>query len=142
MIKRRVKRLKPLLPTLKEKKRYLAFEIISKSKIKAFSEVSKAIWASTLSFAGTRGAAKMGINVIKYNQQKQRGLIRVSHKSLNELKASLTFIDNIEKQPVIVRSIGASGILAKAEKLLKQNLKETSKNGNILMIRQKSNSKR
>ena len=113
-----MKGLKPLLPTLKEKKRYLAFEIVSKSKIKAFSEVSKAIWASTLSFAGTKGAAGMGIWVLpeKYNATKQTGLIRVEHRSLDELKASLALIKEIEGQPVIVRSKGASGILAKAEK--------------------------
>jgi len=112
-----MKGLKPLLPTLKEKKRYLAFEIISKSKVKAFSEVSRAIWSSTLSFAGTKGAARMGMWVFpeKYNPEKQRGLIRVSHRSLDELKASLALIKNIEEQPVIVRSIGASGIMEKAE---------------------------
>ena len=113
-----MKGLKPLLPTLKEKKRYLAFEIISKSKIRAFSEVSRAIWTSTLSFAGTKGAAKMGIWVFpeKYNMENQRGLIRVEHRNLDELKASLALINKIEEQPVIVRSIGASGILAKAER--------------------------
>ncbi len=111
-----MKGLKPLLPTLKEKKRYLAFEIISKSKIKAFSEVSKAIWASTLSFAGTNGAARMGIQILKYDPDKQKGLIRVAHRNIDELKASITLINQIENQPAIVRSIGASGILAKAEK--------------------------
>ena len=110
-------KLKSLLPTLKEKKRYLAFEIISKSEIKAFSEVSKTIWGSTLSFAGTKGTANMGIWVFpeKYNPEKQRGIIRVGHKYMDELKASLALIKEIEQQPAIVRSIGASGILAKAE---------------------------
>ena len=113
-----MKGLKPLLPSLKEKKRYLAFEIISKSRIKAFSEVSKAVWASTLSYAGTRGTANMGIWALpeKYNAAKQKGLIRVGHRNMDELKASLALIKEIENQPVIVRSIGASGILTKAEK--------------------------
>ncbi len=113
-----MKGLKPLLPTLKEKKRYLAFEIISKSKIKAFSEVSRAIWASTLSYAGTKGTAKMGIWVMPelYNPEKQKGLIRVEHRNMDELKASLALINQIEQQPAIVRSIGASGILNKAQK--------------------------
>lgn len=116
-MKGKMKGLKPLLPSLKEKKRYLAFEIVSKSKIKAFSEVSKAIWASTLSYAGTKGTAKMGIWVFPetYNPEKQRGLIRVGHKHLEELKAALALITLIEQQPAIIRSIGASGILAKAE---------------------------
>ena len=115
---RQIRRLKPLLPTLKEKKRYLAFEIISKTKIKAFSEVSKAIWASALGFVGTKGSASLGIKLFmdKYNDNSQRGLIRVSHAGLDTLKASLALITKIEEQPVIVRSLGASGILAKAQK--------------------------
>ncbi len=108
-------KLKSLLPTLKEKKRYLAFEIISKSEIKAFSEVSKAIWTSTLSFAGTNGVAKMGIWVFPEKFNEQKGIIRVNHKYMEELKASLALIKEIEQQPAIVRSTGASGILAKAE---------------------------
>ena len=111
-------RLKPLSPTLKEKKRYLAFEILSEGKIKAFSEVSKAIWASVLQFVGTKGAARLGIKLFseKYNPEAQRGLIRVVHTGLDELKASLALITSIDQHQVIVRSIGASGILAKAEK--------------------------
>ena len=111
-------RLKPLLPTLKEKKRYLAFEIISKSKIKAFSDVSKAILASALSFAGTKGVAKMGMWVIenKYSADTQRGLIRVTHTSLDELRASIALVKEIGEQDVVVKSLGVSGIMAKAEK--------------------------
>jgi len=111
-------RLKPLLPSLKEKKRYLAFEIISKGRIKAFSEVSKALWASTLSYAGTKGVARMGMWIFpeQYNAEAQKGLIRVAHRSLDELRAALALVKQIEDQPVIVRSLGASGVLAKAEK--------------------------
>ncbi|HLF54237.1 MAG TPA: Rpp14/Pop5 family protein [Candidatus Nanoarchaeia archaeon] len=111
-------KLKPLLPSLKEKKRYLAFEIVSKSKIKSFSEAAKAIWASTLAFAGTKETARMGLMVLPetFNKDKQRGLIKIGHKNVEELKASLALINQIEQQPVIVRTIGVSGILAKAEK--------------------------
>ena len=113
-----MKRLKPLLPTLKEKKRYLAFEIVSKDKITQVSEISRAIWAGTISFLGTSGAAKTGIRVLSetYNTQTQRGLIRVTHNGMNDIKASMTFIKQIENKPVILRSVGASGILAKAYK--------------------------
>ncbi len=116
-MKKKAGGLKPLLPTLKEKKRYLAFEIISKSKL-AFADIKKAIWASILSFAGTKGASAMGVQVLpeKYNAQKQKGIIRVTHTGMKDLKASLTLINQIQQQPVIVRSTGASGILAKAEK--------------------------
>ena len=108
-------KLKPLQPTLKEKKRYVAFEIISKGNI-AFTDAAKAVWNSALSFLGTHGASHMGIQVLKYNTSKQRGLVKVSHTMVDELKASFALITHINQQPVIVRSVGASGILAKADK--------------------------
>jgi RNase P/RNase MRP subunit POP5 len=40
-------KLKPMLPSLKEKKRYLSFEIISKSDFSA-EQVAKAVSESTL----------------------------------------------------------------------------------------------
>lgn len=110
------KRLKPLLPTLKEKKRYLAFEIVSKAKIKDFSEVSKAIQAAVLAFVGTKGAADLGIIMIpeKFDPATQKGLIKVSHNGLDILRASFAQVIQIGNEPAIVRSIGASGILEKA----------------------------
>lgn len=110
-------KIKPLLPSLKEKKRYLAFEVISKEK-EDFSEVSKAIWSSMKGFMGELGLAGAGAWVLqeKYNAQTQKGLIRINHKYVNELKASLCFINKIGEQDVIVRSLGISGILNKAEK--------------------------
>lgn len=116
-MKAKKQRLKPLLPTLKEKKRYLAFEIVSKAKNLAFKDVSRAIWDAALGFAGTLGGAKMGLQVFpeKYDAKTQRGLIRVAHNQLEELKASLAFITHVNNTQAIARSIGASGILAKAE---------------------------
>ncbi len=113
-----MKKIKPILPSLREKKRYLAFEIISKKKIDSFSSVSKAIWQSMLSYLGEKGAAKAGIWLLsdKYHTTKQRGLIKVGHKSVNDLKASLALLNQIEGEQVIVRSLGVSGILNKANK--------------------------
>jgi len=111
-------RLKTLLPTLKEKKRYLAFEVISKGKKAPFSAVSEAIWTATLSFTGSKGAAEMGIHILSEKYKQNKGLIRVTHNKLEELKASLPLVTHIQNEPVIVRSLGASGILAKAEAYL------------------------
>jgi len=110
-------KIKPLLPSQREKKRYLVFEIISKNKVKPFSEITNAIWNSILTFVGQTGAAKAGISVLqdKYDASRQLGIIRVSHKMLDALKAALTLIREINNEPVIVRSMGTSGILKKAE---------------------------
>ena len=116
------KGLKTLLPTLKEKKRYLVFEIVSKSPIKDYKDVSEQILAKSQEFLGILGMAKAGIQVMpKYNSNTQRGLIKVNHKHVDELKAALTFIDKLDNKEVIVNSIGVSGILKKAEaKYLKE----------------------
>ena len=110
-------KLKPILPSLREKKRYLAFEIISKEKVNDVESVSGAIWDCSLQFLGKMGTAKAGIMVLanKWNQQTQRGIIKVNHKQVDALKASFVFIDRIENSDVIVRSLGVSGILRKAE---------------------------
>ena len=108
------KQLKSLLPTLKQRKRYLAFEIISKQPITDYKSVSTEILAKTQEFLGILGMARAGIQIIKYKNH--RGLIKVNHKHVDELKASLTFIEKIKNQKVIVRSIGVSGIIKKAEK--------------------------
>lgn len=112
------KKIKPLLPSLREKKRYLAFEVLSKSKITDFDAVSKAILQNSTEFLGQLGMSKAGIMILKdkYNQNSQRGIIRVNHKNIDNLKAALTMIDDINNNDVIVKSIGVSGILKKAEK--------------------------
>ncbi len=109
-------KLKPILPTLREKKRYLVFEVLSKSKIKSFASVSKAIWQGMLSFNGTHGAAQAGIWLLneKYNPQAQRGIIRVSNRGVDALKAGLTTVQEIDATPALIRSISVSGSLKKA----------------------------
>lgn len=105
------------MPSLRERKRYLAFEIISDRPIRDFNEVSKAIQEKALEYLGELGCADAGIAMLpeKYNKGTQRGLVRVNNKSLDKLKATLALIEQIDSQNVIVRSRGASGILKKAE---------------------------
>ncbi|HII72530.1 TPA: hypothetical protein HA265_07275 [Candidatus Woesearchaeota archaeon] len=95
----------------------MAFEIISEAPIKTFKTVEKAVWDSALSYLGELGCSQAGIMIIedKYSLQRQRGLIKVNHKSLDRLRATLAMISQIEGQDVVVRSIGASGIIGKAE---------------------------
>ena len=110
-------KLKPVLPSLREKKRYLAFEVISREKIRDVNSVSNTISGCVLRFLGQLGAAKAGIMVLsnKWDAETQRGIIKVSHKYADALKASLMFADKADNKEAIFRSIGVSGILRKAE---------------------------
>ena len=110
-------KLKPILPSLREKKRYLVFEIISDEKVTDINSVSSSIWDCSLQFLGRLGTAKAGIMVLnnKWNPELQRGIIKVSHNHVDALKASLVFAKKINNTEVIFRSLGVSGILKKAE---------------------------
>ncbi|HLC95875.1 MAG TPA: Rpp14/Pop5 family protein [Candidatus Nanoarchaeia archaeon] len=109
-------KLKPLLPSLREKKRYIAFEVISEGKIGSADSVEHAIFGSLLKLVGEKGAATAGIIMLKdrYNPETQRGILRTSTKGLKDSKQALTLIDSIEKKEVIVKTLGVSGILKKA----------------------------
>ncbi|MBI2653214.1 hypothetical protein HYX02_00230 [Candidatus Woesearchaeota archaeon] len=111
-------KLKPILPSLREKKRYLVFEIISKERVEDAGAVSNAIWGCALKFLGQLGTAKAGIMVLnnKWNAKLQRGVIKVSHKHVDALKAALIFAGGIDNTEVIFKSVGVSGILRKAER--------------------------
>ena len=83
------KRLKPLLPALKEKKRYLAFHIISDEKI-SFNQAAIQINSKANEVLGILESAKAGINILKetWNPKTQKGIIRVNNKYVHHLKSS------------------------------------------------------
>lgn len=105
------------MPTLKEKKRYLAFEIISKDKLDSFKQISEKIMNQIFEFIGTFGVSKAGVRILadKWNPKSQRGLIKVNNKHVDEIKSALCFIKDINNKKIIVKTVGVSGILKKAE---------------------------
>ncbi|MBI4737995.1 hypothetical protein HY772_00230 [Candidatus Woesearchaeota archaeon] len=109
--------MKPLLPAFRERKRYLAFEIISEKPIGDFKVVSNQIWSTMLQFLGELECGKAGIWILadKYNHEKQQGIIRINHTYVDKLRASLALVQNINNEKVIIRSRGVSGILKKAQ---------------------------
>jgi ribonuclease P/MRP protein subunit POP5 len=110
-------KIKPLLPSLREKKRYLAYEVISKNRFYDAVHVNKSILDAAKDFLGNWGMSHAGLIPLndKWNPDMQRGIIRVNNKHVDDLKASLIFVKNIEGKEVIVKSVGASGILRKAQ---------------------------
>ncbi|HIH43081.1 TPA: hypothetical protein HA246_05540 [Candidatus Woesearchaeota archaeon] len=109
-------RMKALMPTLREKKRYVAFKIMSENKILNFDAVSNAISESGKRLYGEIGMAEVGLIPVKerWNPEKQLGLVRVSHKHVNHIKAAFALITKIDNHKAIVSSIGTSGIMKKA----------------------------
>ena len=106
-----MEKIKPLLPSLREKKRYVAFEVLSEKPL-SFKQASEVIMDSALKYAGLKGLADMGLIIIKEKYRKNKGIIRVSSRCVNALKASFC----LAKEPIILRSLGVSGVLQKMDK--------------------------
>ena len=115
--------LKPILPSMREKKRYLAFEIVSKDKIDNYKNMSDSIRNCAFQALGVFGLARAGMIILenKWNPNTQRGIIKVNHKYVDSIKSSLIFCDEINSKPAFFKSLCVSGMLNKAEKFLTQN---------------------
>ena len=111
------KKTRALLPSLREKKRYLAYEVISRHKFSDAMEINKAIFEGAKEFLGTMGMAKAGIIMLndKFDSEKQRGILRVGNNHVDDVRASFVFIKNVNGKEAMVKSVGASGILKKAQ---------------------------
>lgn len=112
----KIKKIKALSPTLREKKRYIVYEIIADKKF-MFNDIKKTIDNANMRFLGELGLAKSGIIHID-SFKNNRGILKVNNKYVNELKVSLGLIKNINNEKVIVNTVSVSGVLNKAQKRL------------------------
>ena len=103
---------KPLLPSLKQKKRYVVFEIISKDKFN-YNQIKKDVEKVLFGFLGELGYAKAGIMFINKKCEFPYIMIKVNHKHVNELKAGVTLVKTINGKKVIIKSVKTSGIIKK-----------------------------
>src|SRR3989344_2546643 len=103
-----------LKPSLKQKKRYVLFEIKA-SKAFSLTEVSEAVESALLRFLGELGLAKARPLLVKekWGDKKQRFVLKVNHKYVDELKVAIILNKKIKNTPVLIRSIVTSGTLKK-----------------------------
>jgi len=107
------KMLKPLPPTLRERNRYLTLELLSDSNF-GREELIKAIQNSCLNFLGELGTSKTSLWLLDWDERKRKGILKVNHKSVDEVRASLALIKEINKKPCILHVLGVSGTVKKA----------------------------
>ena len=102
---------KALLPSLREKKRYLVYEALSEVNFN-YKDLKDNIILSFKELFGLEGLARAGLDFVEYKNNK--GIVRVSTKGLDMLRASFCFVRKINKDDVVLRSLGVSGMLKKA----------------------------
>jgi ribonuclease P/MRP protein subunit POP5 len=114
------KKIKSLLPSLKERKRYLAIKIepIQGAIIRNPTEE---IVQKIKNLLGVFDSAEAGLMYLDYDNKNNISFIRCSASSLDKVRASLLFIDEIGTQKVILKSLKVSGMVDKVKIIKFQN---------------------
>lgn len=103
---------KPLLPTLRTKKRYCVYEVIGSGEI-LHGDVLKKINESYKNCFGVFGLSEAGIMDTRV-YGKNRGIIKINHNFVDKLRVSVSMIQNM-----VIHIVYVSGILKKAKLKLK-----------------------
>lgn len=99
-----------LLPSLRQKKRYILFEIVSTEEFSAL-EVEKAVQEAFRSFLGELGIAKAGPMFLKEKYKNNQFIVKVNHKFVDECISALILIGKIKNNPVAIKSKITSGTI-------------------------------
>jgi RNase P/RNase MRP subunit POP5 len=121
-----------LKPTLKVRKRYVVIQVLlANGTVGDFSknDMIEALKDTMQEFFGTFTLAKAAPMILHktFERQNQTIIIKINHTYVDQLKASLLFIKEINKVPVIVRSVIVSGTLKKTKSFEVKNTKEKVK---------------
>ncbi len=105
-------KLKILSPTLREKDRYVSFQIISEEPI-IYSDLEQSIWNILLDFLGEYGVSKTSMWLVKnlWNEKEQQGVIRCNNKSVSQIIAGLGLISRLGDTRVIFKILKVSGTI-------------------------------
>ncbi|MCF7798951.1 hypothetical protein K9M74_03540 [Candidatus Woesearchaeota archaeon] len=106
--------IKPLKPSLREKKRYIVYEVTAKTPI-SMHTLQEELISKLHEILGVFMAGKAGILPIKYDQTTKRGIIRVNNTAVDYIRGSFILINKLGKTPVTIHTKGVSGILKKAK---------------------------
>ena len=101
--------MRPILPTLKERKHYILFKINSKHK-RDKNEISDIVTKACLAFLGEFGYAKAGVSFLKetWNSENQSGIIAVNSKYTDQLKVALSLVKEVK-----IETLKTSGVINK-----------------------------
>ncbi len=102
-----------LLPSLKQKKRYVVFAIKAEKTFTLF-EVEEAVREALHDFLGQLGMARASPLFLKERYENNHFVLKVNSNYVDEIKSAVILIKRIKNTPIILHSITTSGILKKA----------------------------
>ncbi len=118
--------MKFLPPSLRKRKRYIAFEIISAQPVEP-EKVKEVLNASLLKLFGELESPE--IRLIEFRDGK--GMVMCSHDELNKVKIALTLIKKINGQDVIPVILGVAGTIKSCRRKYLEVLKDANSTDGI-----------
>ncbi|AEF96083.1 Rpp14/Pop5 family protein [Methanotorris igneus] len=104
--------LKTLPPTLRDKKRYLVFEIIYEDELSE-SEIINIIRNATINYYGVWGTSKSNPWLVYYDFP--YGILRCRHTEVDYVRSALIFVKEYKNKPINIVVLGVSGTVRKAK---------------------------
>jgi ribonuclease P/MRP protein subunit POP5 len=105
-------KMKTLLPTLRERDRYIAFKILSEYPI-TYDDLEQAIKNVALDFLGEYGVSKTSMWIIKnlYEEYEQMCVIKCNNKSVPQVISCLGLISRLGDNRITVKILKVSGTI-------------------------------
>ncbi len=108
------KSLNPIPLSLRDKKRYLVFELISDQKL-AQNSVAFQLKNTLMKLFGELGLSKMNYQFIGFNEKTNKGILKCRHTAVEDLKAGFLMIKEVNGVSVIPKTLKTSGTVKKAK---------------------------
>ena len=107
---------KMLPPSMRPPKRYVVYEVVSEQPI-IYGELVNTIWTTTMEFLGEIGAAEANIWFVHntYDSEKQAGVIKCRHGSVEMVRLILSLISIISESRCVIRIMGVTGTIKSAK---------------------------
>ncbi|WP_305064327.1 Rpp14/Pop5 family protein [Methanococcoides sp.] len=99
-------KLKVLPPTLRQDRRYFAFELIGGNRVDR-SDLLREIFSCASSLVGDKGSSECDMKLLDFEDSK--GIVRCLRDRMDMTRAVLASVTSVDGKPVIIHVLGISG---------------------------------
>ena len=93
------------------RRRYLLFKAITSQRKIDWNNVKKAIFESFQILFGITGLSKANLIFIHYDEENGRGILRCNHTNLDNVRASLAFVQTAGGEKISLNVLTVSGTI-------------------------------
>lgn len=104
----------PIPLSLRDKKRYLVFELIAEEKLNE-KEVSFAVKKNLIKLFGELGLSKMNYQFISFDEKSGKGILKCRHTAVEDLISGVLLLKEVNGIKVVPRTLKISGTVKKAK---------------------------